>query len=281
MGHHYVPQFYFRGFGSNGRIWAHDRERKTSFQATVKGVANENGMYSEEIEAFLANKIEAPAISALTKIRQQERISSDERTALARYIVFLWKRVPNSRERALRTIPGVADEIHGEIAAELDAAAIANPQFADRAASLKVRVASAIEAQKSNPSPELWYSSFTSEPAVRLIEALLSMNWVFMLTSELQFLTSDNPVFFFDFEGIGSPKSELSLPLSSSVALWATRSAVQSGEFINVAPVAVREVNRRTAHNSTRFVYSGANEPWVLPFVTKGNWQLTRLVPPR
>lgn len=279
MGHHYVPQFYLRGFGSNGRIWAYDRERQTSFQATVKGVANENGMYSEEIESFLANRIEAPAISALTKIRRQERISSEERTVLARYIVFLSKRVPDGRERALQAIPKVADEIHGEIAAELDAAVVANPEFVDRAASLKVRVAAAIEAHKSNPSPELWYSSFESEPGVRLVDALLSMNWVFMSSHKLQFLTSDNPVFFFKSEGIGNPKSELSLPLSSSIALWATRSAVQSGEFMTVAPVAVREVNRRTVHNATRFIYSGANEPWVLPFVTKGSWQLTRLVP--
>jgi hypothetical protein len=279
MGHHYVPQFYLRGFGSNGRIWAHDRERQTSFQSSVKGVANENGMYSEEIESFLANRIEAPAISALTKVRRQEKISADERTALARYIVFLWKRVPDGRERALQTIPTVADEIHDEISAELDAAALANPDFSDRAASLKARVAAAIEAHKSSPAPELWYSSFVSEPGVRLVEALLSMNWVFMSSSKLQFLTSDNPVFFFKSEGIGNPKSELSLPLSSTVALWATRSAVQSGEFMSVAPVAVREVNRRTAHNCTRFVYSGANEPWILPFVTKGSWQLTRLVP--
>lgn len=279
MGHHYVPQFYLRGFGSNGRIWAHDRERRTSFQATVKGVANENGMYSEEIESFLANRIEAPAISALTKIRQREKISNDERTALARYIVFLWKRVPDGRQRAMQTIPSVADQIHREIETELDAAVAANPGFADRAASLKVRVAAAIETHKSKPSPELWYSSFESEPSVRLVESLLSMNWVYLATSELQFLTSDNPVFIFRSEGIGNRRSELSLPLSSSIALWATRSTVQSGEFMNATPVAVREINRRTAHNSTRFIYSGANDPWVLPFVTKGDWQLTRLVP--
>lgn len=279
MGHHYVPQFYLRGFESDGRIWAHDRERKTSFQATVKSVANENGMYSEEVESFLANRVETPAISALTKVRRQERISADERSALARYIVFLLKRVPDGRARALQSVPGAADEVHSRIAAELDAAALSNPDFYDRAESLKARVAAAIENQKMSPSPELWYSSFPTEPNARLVEALLSMNWVFMSSSKLPFLTSDNPAFFFKFEGIGNPKSELSLPLSSSTALWATRSAVQSGGFMSVAPVAVREVNRRTAHNCTRFVYSGANESWVLPFVTKGNWQLTRLVP--
>lgn len=279
MGHHYVPQFYLRGFGSNGRIWAHDRDRKTSFETTVKGVANENGMYSEEVESFLANKIETPTISALTKIRRQEKISADDRSALARYIVFLWKRVPDGRARALKIIPDVADKVHGEIVAELDAAALTNPEFSDRAEILKARVAAAIEAHKASPSPELWYSSFESEQSMRLVDALLSMNWTFMCSTNLQFLTSDNPVFFFKSEGIGHPKSELSLPLSSSIALWATRSTVLFREFMSVAPVAVKEFNRRTAHNCTRFVYSGANESWVLPFVTKGSWQLTRLVP--
>lgn len=281
MGHHYVPQFYLRGFGTNGRIWAHDRERSLSFQSSVKGIANENGMYSEEIESFLANKIEAPAQSALSKIRRRERISPDERAALAQYIVFLWKRVPEGRERALQTIPGVADDVRDDITSELDAAVVANPECAERAAKLKARVAELIDDHKNNPSPELWYTSFDSQPGTRLVEALLSMNWVFMVHDQLQFLTSDNPVFFFGSEGIGNPRSELSVPLSSSIALWATRNTVPSGDFMNVAPVAVKEVNRRTAFNSTRFVYSGTNEPWVLPFVTKGNWQLTRLIPER
>lgn len=279
MGHHYVPQFYLRGFAPDGRIWAHDRERQLSFQSSVKGVANENGMYSEEIESFLAQEIEGPTISALTKIRGREKISDDERTALARYIVLLSKRVPDGRERAMQIVPEVADQILQEITDELDAAAAANPEFADRATRLKARVAKAVAEQKNNPSPALWYSSFSSVSGVRLVEALLSMNWVFMSNTQLQFLTSDNPVFFFRSEGIGGPKAELSVPLSASIALWATRSSVPPGEFLTVTRSAVREVNRRTAHNSTRLVYSAANEPWVLPFVNKGNWQLTRLIP--
>jgi hypothetical protein len=28
MGHHYVPQFYLRGFEANKRIWAYDQKEK-------------------------------------------------------------------------------------------------------------------------------------------------------------------------------------------------------------------------------------------------------------
>ena len=103
------------------------------------------------------------------------------------------------------------------------------------------------------------------------------MNWLFLRSQADQFLTGDNPVFFFEHEGIGKPTSELTFPLSSNLALWATRLPRPSMQYLAASPAGVREINRRTAHNSVRFVYSKANEPWVLPFVLKKQWRLTRL----
>ena len=279
MGHHYIPQYYLRGFENNGRIWTHDRERNISFKSSVKSIANEKALYSEEIESFLANKIESPANAAISKIRKRESITLDERTALAQYIIFLWKRVPEGRKRALQKIPDVADSVQNNTTSEIDDAVTKNPELAERAIELKNKIDELITNHKNNPSPKLWYTSFDSLPGPRLVEALLSMNWVFITHEHLQFLTSDNPVFFFEFEGIGNPRSELSIPLSSSLALWATRNTIRSGAFVNATSIAVKEINRRTAFNSTRFIYSELNESWTLPFVTKGKWQLTRLMP--
>lgn len=279
MGKHYIPQFYLRGFDTNDRIWAHDRQNRQSFASTVKSIANENDIYSEETESYLANRIEEPALSAISKLRSHQHIAVDERIALAKYIVTLWKRVPEARERAFRKIPEIADEVHAKIVSKLDRVAAENPNIEDRVVELKNQAEKIIARHKAKPPPEIWHESLRLKSDSKVEASLLSMNWVFLFNKNHQFLTSDNPVFFFDLEGIGRTTSELSLPLSSSVALWATRSPIASGTFLSASPATVREINRRTVSNSTRFVYSATNDSWILPFVTKGDWELTRLKP--
>lgn len=279
MGHHYVPQYYLRGFGEEGRVWIHDRAQTRSFQSSVKSVANEVGMYSEDVEAHLANNVEAPARAAFEKIRSRQAISEADRFALARYIMVLWKRVPKGRKRALERIPECADEVHEELKAEIEAAVLQDTNLSWRATTLLSQIDLVIEREKVNPSKEIWYRGFEPPEGSDSVSALLSMNWVFLCSDKHQFLTSDNPVFFFEHEGIGRPTSELSFPVSSSVALWATRHQISPGTFLNASRSAVKQINRRTAHNSARFVFSSSDEPWILPFVTKGSWELHRLKP--
>lgn len=174
-------------------------------------------------------------------------------------------------------IPAVAQELGVQIGSELDSALEAMPHLEEKVAHLKTRVATAIETHIENPSTSLWCESIDSESDHLPINALLSMNWVFLYHDTLQFLTSDNPVFFFEFEGIGSPESELTFPISSKITLWATRTPKANGTFMQATSPAVKEINRRTASNSMRWVYSERNEPWILPFATKGEWPLTRL----
>ena len=93
MGHHYLPQFYLQGFTKEGLIWVHDRVEGKSFRTQPKVVANENGMYGDEMESYLANHVETPTMAALEKVRNLIKINENERIALAKYIITLWKRV--------------------------------------------------------------------------------------------------------------------------------------------------------------------------------------------
>ncbi|MDZ4073131.1 MAG: DUF4238 domain-containing protein [Hylemonella sp.] len=277
MGHHFVPQFYLKGFEASGRIWAYDKLESRCFPTQAKSIANETGMYSEDIESFLATKIEDPAKPAITKVRVRERLSEEDRLALAKYVVTLWKRVPRGRERALSKMPEVADQVHANLREELDQLEISKPELKERIDGLRQQAEQIIARHKQNPAPELWYQGLQSETGPQIVETMLSMHWVFLWSGSQQFLTSDNPVFFFEHEGIGSPSSELTLPLSSSLALWATRSPRTTGGHLNATPNAVREINRRTAHNSERFLYAQKNEPWIMPFLRKKQWALSRL----
>jgi hypothetical protein len=212
MGHHYVPRFYLRGFANDQVIWAFDKHLGVRFSTQVKSIANETGMYSDELEALLANQVEDPAKPALTKLRAQQHLSREERLALAKYIVVLWKRVPKARERALAKLPGVADQIQANLHAQLDELALERPDLLPKIDKWRTDVDSVIAKQRQSPSPEIWRSSILSQSGPQVVDALLSMNWVFLRSQSGQFLTGDNPVFFFEHEGIGRSNSELRYP---------------------------------------------------------------------
>lgn len=277
MGQHYLPQYYLRGFEEDGRIWAHDRLECRSFPTRVRSVAHENGLYSDELETWLNTKVEQPAQSALQKLRTRQTLTADERLALAKYMVVMWKRVPEGRSLVLRRLPEVINEVHANLSTQLDTFALQEPDAADQVETWRRKIAEVIAKQRSDPAPEIWHRTIQSQSGPHVVDAILSMQWNCLYANHAQFLTSDNPVFFFASEGVGRSTSELSFPLSSSVVLWASRATSLSGECLRASPTAIREINRRTAYNSARFVYSQRNEPWILPFATKGHWQLARL----
>ena len=77
--------------------------------------------------------------------------------------------------------------------------------------------------------------------------------------------------------GIGNPESEVTFPISSHIALWATwRFDLKEGYFPTNSQV-VKELNRRTCSTATRFVFHSHMEDWVLPLLIKDRLQLNML----
>lgn len=277
MGHHYVPQFYLRGFANNNAIWVHDHLEARTFVSQPKTIANESNMYTEELEQYLANSVEEPAKPAIENIRERKPLTEAERNALARYVIALWKRVPEGRARAAARLPNVVASVRDDLHEGLAAAAAANPSLSALAEARKADVDRIISIYESDPPPDIWHDSLAQDRSPRVVDGLISMEWRFLYSEELQFIACDNPVFFFSHEGIGRPTSELTIPFSSTVALWANRRPKNGPVYVQATPVTVRELNRRSASNATRFVYSERNEPWILPFVCKRKYSLNRL----
>ena len=277
MGHHYVPQYYLHGFANDGRMWAHDRVESRSFLTQPKVVAHESGMYPDEVEQYLATKIEDPARVAIDKVRNLAPLDSGDRLALAKYIVALWKRVPEGRRRASERMPEVAASVKADVLARIDKLVAEDPSLSVIADERRGQVRSIISLYEEDPPPDIWHKSLRTEFTPRVVDSLLSMKWRYLHTKAPMFLASDNPVFFFAHEGIGQPTSELTLPFSGSVALWANRRENSPASIVQASPVAIREINRRSAYNATRFVFSINNDQWILPFHCKGKWALNRL----
>lgn len=271
-----MPRFYLRGFEDNGHIIAHSKEKRRSFRTKVGQVAHSNGFYSEEVEKFLTENIEEPANPALLNLRQGKRLDANQRLALARYIFVLWKRVPKAKQRGMAKLP---QEIH-EVGLELDAVCAfweaARPDLRQEIQERRQALHAALQTQVTDPQQSVWNGSIREEGR-DAIESLLSMNWVYFTCDKVQFLTSDNPVFTFSGLGLNKPTSELSLPLSHSIVFWATRSQVKDNVFIPTTKSTAKELNRRTAHGADRFLFSRADEPWIIPFISQSGWALNSI----
>lgn len=118
--HHYVPQFYLRGFSQDGnRLYVFDKkakEEKTKYRyQTIKKIAYENNLYTyttkshkkETLEDFLS-KIEDKANQVIIKLSQKKDITPRQRGYLALFVALLWLRTPTSKKETL----GAQEELY-------------------------------------------------------------------------------------------------------------------------------------------------------------------------
>jgi hypothetical protein len=280
MGDHYVPQYYLKGFSNEDgkEIWVYDKLDSRVFATQVKSIANENDFYGTTMERYLANTIEGPANTVLKRIRERGEITQSDKMVLSEYIVVMMKRVPEGRSRANELAPSVAEKLAREINDELSIAASEEPEKAQLIEERRAQINEILDRYSSEPPKDIWLGNIPPEKTPRVVEAIATMTWRFLTCDESPaFLASDNPVFYFTGIGVGKPESEVTLPISSHLALWATwRSDLPEGYFPTTRQ-AVKEVNRRTASSATRYVFHQREEEWILPFIQKGRWQLHRL----
>jgi hypothetical protein len=280
MGDHYVPRYYLKGFSQNeGKtIYVYDKIEQRCFATQVKSIANETDFYSPEVEEYLANVIEAPANDVLKKIRSRVEISGTEKQPLSAYMTCMMKRVPRGRVKLKEVAPGSADKVRQKIDLLLKVAAAEQPEKAAFIEKRRLEIGEIIDRYAKDPPKEIWLTNMPPEKSPRVLGALSSMTWRFLLFDEYPgFLSSDNPFFFFASMGIGKPKSEVTFPISSNITLWATwRRDLKEGYFPTNSQV-VKELNRRILSTTTRYAFHSKKEDWVLPLLSKRRWQLKRM----
>jgi hypothetical protein len=260
MGQHYIPRYYLSGFSENNLLWVHDRLDKASFQTQPKSTGNENRMYSNSGETYLANIIEGPADNILDKAKRLENFTNEDRQLLARYIAIMWLRVPNGRSLITRAVPSVGKAFQQTLS---DAAKESVLSIED-----KQKIEDQLTKIISNPTPEIWQKLLQTDFYLPIVDDLLSMRWHYLHSKNCDFITSDNP-FFRISNSYGSQIIEFSLPLSSSVTLLASRTHEKKPAIISATHALTRQINSRSSLNSTRYIYSLKNEKWMLPFHLK------------
>jgi len=279
MRNHYLPRKYLKGFtnSTTSKLWVYTKEGKV-FPSSTNNTAVEKGYYSDDLEQYLADEVENPANDVLEKIRSHHGISNDEKIEFARYLAAMMKRVPRGKERVKNLMPVVTEDVRKEMIRDIDSLTTRFPQAAQKTNDFKNEANRILDKYLHERPDHIWQDVIPPHQTSQTIDALAQMTWQFLTFDKPAIFTSDNPVFYFEEIGIGKPESELTFPLSSHILLWATwRSDLEEGYFPTTMQ-AVKESNRRVAHNATKYIYHAREESWILPFLKKGRWQLNHLI---
>lgn len=281
MGQHYVPRHYLRGFevpDQPGMIWTYDKTAKTSRCLPIKSVAQESGYYEEADETALANQIEGPALHSLVALRRQERVDDDGRIRLAIYVASLMTRVPRRRAKGLELLPEALQSTVSKYREILN-------QWADSPkvdTSLVAQWLTEIEMIERkfavDPPPEVMNQIRSPWPSLRYVRVIDAMTWRIIGSDSVNFVTSDNPAYFFEAYGIGTPEAEVCCPLAPDVALHMSRQGEPRGlRFVRGRKYLVKEINRRVATGAERFVFGAEAAPWLKGVCDKAKPYLSRI----
>jgi hypothetical protein len=281
MGHHYVPQKYLRGFaefGNDNTIWMYDKKLRKYTNPTIKSVAQEAGFYSEEVEQQLNELIEKPANRVLDKLGSKKNIDEMERIHLSTYIATMIKRVPKRRTQALSIAPGVIEKTINEVREQVQewASTTENKVLAER----RLNEIKEIEEKLRNKIPEFIIDQIRLPWATQeMIDLIGVMSWYVVSSKEDRFITSDNPAYFFEAYGIGTPKSELTFPISRDLALFTSWQGAQNSlTYLEARPKLVREANKRLVSGAERFVFSHRQADWIVKISDNPKPYLSRIL---
>jgi len=267
--HHYIPQYYLKGFSTSGdssKVWAFDRRSKKAFCASTLNIGHENYFYAskdihgeidtDSVETFLANSVEGPANPIIDKVRNIQPINKQEKSVLAKYMAYMLSRVPRYRERIKEKIPQFLEELKARTEIEIKKSNISQDS--------QNRILQTIERELSAALPNL--PDGLKHPILHedIFEILNDMNWLLLSRENSPyFLTCDNPFLFTERRGLLDSEAEIIFPISKSVALLATRNHNKDIDYMPVEESFVQQVNKYVALNATRYVYYCEDVVWV------------------
>jgi hypothetical protein len=258
------------------KIWTY-RKAQRPFCSSLRNASVEKNFYSEEDERFLANQIEGPATIALDKIRRRESITPDEKKRVTAYLVNLMARVPYSKIRVAAIRPKIVSRIFSEENIKINYTG--GRELSAKETEELHDLRRQYENEEKMGVDELWSKMLPPHQFKKSLVALETMTWQFLtFDANPAFVTSDNPFFFFAHIGIGNTLSEVTLPISQNVALWATWNKEITPGFIPITKEIVVEINRRTVSKATRDIYSPVQAYWVTKLAERRRYRRNRIV---
>jgi len=282
MGDHYIPQFYLKGFAETPEselIWVYRKGEEDAFKTAIHNIAQENRFYSRSIERYLAEKVEWPATGVIQKIRDLNALTHEDKVTFSKYMMTLWKRVPQQKKWVNDKAPEIMNPVFERIEKELIEFGNQYPSKIGIVEKGRKELKELRVTKEDEFIYEIWLENIPPDKTPQSVEVLSQMTWRFLIAPNGQyFITSDNPLFFFHWMGIGKERSEVTFPITKDIVLWATwRIDIGEGFFPTNSQI-VKEVNRRTASNLAQYLFSPRSDSWIRTLADKSKFKLNRIV---
>lgn len=291
--HHYVPQFYLEGFvdpRNQPYIWVYEKGNSEIRKAKAENIAFEKHYYSftkpsgekdtETFENAFAD-LESRAAPILEKIKKEEALSDQEKGLFSYFIAYSMTRVPNYRKNVERIAGKLMKRDMLTIASDPEGMrAKAEKLSKERSERMKELIDVFLKRVSNGEYEDRKYKEFSLDMmklAKDFTPIIFEMNWAFLrATDEYKFVTSDNPLYYFDpthdprsFDGVGlmDDNLELYFPVSNDLMLLGTWKRVKGYNQINNK--LVRQINRNTVIFAQRFIFSSQRSKGLAILVEK------------
>lgn len=285
MGYHYIPQRYLQGFVGSPTVkalWQFDK-KNFSFsdsRASISKIAQQRLFYDPESERLLNELVERPANQVLHNLRNDHYVLYDnDRMFLSIYMATMLKRVPYHRSKIQSQIPEVLKKATSDVRKDIRQRQ-ATGSFSAEQARQYLQESEMVENKYAEELPsEVRMEIFAPWPSEGVIEAIYNMDWRFVIAEgDEYFVTSDNPVFFFESYGLGTSGSEITFPVSNKIVLFGSRIPILDNNiFTKNTKQFVREANRRLIFHAERFIYSTERSGWIKTIAEKNHIHLNTI----
>jgi uncharacterized protein DUF4238 len=254
--HHYVPQFYQRGFSlseDRNKVWVYERGIRPR-RRSVRSTGMELDLYAfpgpdgatdfASVEKALA-RLDDDAAKIVHRIEKHERLTLKDRSLLSRFASVMYRRTPKHKAKvnkmAIDLLPKVLEPLQA-ISDQLNEAG--------RAEIERIR-----GEYSANPPTFLFAQHVLRESEFENL--MYTMDWVFFEAEQCSaFLTSDDPVMFSTGSGLGSPDAVIGFPLSKKLFLQCMWKSSYHTAFCTLSSERVNYFNECTIKSAYKQVYA-------------------------
>ncbi len=205
--HHYLPEFYLKGFSRDKALFVYDRElneyreqmpRDTAVMSHYYTLKDDKGNKNVEIEKFLS-RIEGNAKPIIEKLEKDESISEENKKLLSIFISFLMNRVPDFEKSENKMLEKIAEMTSNIIFQDEERAkSVIDKHERDTGKKMNISPKELVDFHRNVPHKYIINRNMSLrlmfEASFKIAHYFKQMNWMLYHASSItSFITTDNP----------------------------------------------------------------------------------------
>jgi Protein of unknown function (DUF4238) len=281
--HHYIPQFYQRGFiaDNTGLIWVYEKDkeprqisvRKTGMEINLYGFTNQEKEFDTQIVESELASIDSDGAKAIHKLEKGLLLNKDERRNICKFVSVMWRRTLKHKKHAEDMAAGMMEkffeEHNDDWLRQILQERIMSPARVEQLFNQQKAELEKIREQYIQQVPDFIFPNNALRSSI-FENVLYAMDWAyFKSTPDTEFLTCDDPVAFNKGSGLKDRNAVIIFPLSRKLLLQAMWITNYRNDFHQLRDTDIRTLNRYTVCNAHNQVYASKKSNVIAGFVNK------------